>query len=378
MKIKLSGKDFAKITVADLAKNYSDNGEGGVAGYDGRLDIRPAYQREFVYPPAKRDEVVRTVHKNFPLNVMYWSVKPDGKFEMLDGQQRTISVCSYIAGDFSVDFRDDRGATYFHSLPADAKQAFLDYALSIYVCEGEESERLDWFKIINIAGEVLTAQELRNAIYTGPWLSDAKRWFSKTSAPAAQIGGKLVDGSPIRQAFLEKALDWISRGQIEEYMSKHQLENDADELWKYFQAVVDWVNGVFTTTRKEMKGLAWGEWYNLSQEGKLKPVVDITKPELVEEKVSELYRDEEVSDHKGIYKYILTGEERHLSIRAFAEKEIGRKYVEQGGICPVCGEHFELSEMEADHKTPWSQGGKTAYDNLQMLCRKDNREKSDR
>src|SRR5437016_5973986 len=194
--------ELKPITVRELSNGYEDNSEGGVVGYSGKLDIRPPYQREFIYKDKQRDAVIDTITKRFPLNVMYWSVREDGNYEVIDGQQRTISFCQYVEGDFSVNGR------YFHNLQTDEKEQILDYQLMIYLCTGTDSERLDWFKTINIAGEKLTDQELRNAVYHGPWTANAKVYFSKTSCPAYQIASDYVDGSPIRQDYLETANDW--------------------------------------------------------------------------------------------------------------------------------------------------------------------------
>ncbi|MBL7650113.1 MAG: DUF262 domain-containing protein, partial [Candidatus Hydrogenedentes bacterium] len=180
--------ELRNIKIADLVADYIDNNEEGVRGYGAKLNIRPAYQREFIYKDKQRAAVIETVRKNFPLNTMYWAVSDDGNFELMDGQQRTVSICQFVAGDFAIEI--DKTTKFFHNLPADQKQQILDYELSVYVCDGTPSEKLDWFKIINIAGENLTDQELRNAMFTGPWLADAKRWFSKTGCPAYQIGEK--------------------------------------------------------------------------------------------------------------------------------------------------------------------------------------------
>jgi uncharacterized protein with ParB-like and HNH nuclease domain len=189
--------ELKQITVREVVNGYIDNAEAGVVGYGGKLDIRPAYQREFVYKDEQRNEVVRTIRKGFPLNVMYWVARDDGGYEVMDGQQRTISFCQYIKGDFSVEF--DGNPYAFHNLTGEEQEQILNYPLQIYFCDGTDKEKLDWFKIINIAGEKLTAQELRNAIYTGPWLSDAKLKFSKSNAPAKGLAEKYVVGSPIRQ-----------------------------------------------------------------------------------------------------------------------------------------------------------------------------------
>lgn len=361
MKIELKN-----IKIAELADGYKDSGDNGVVGFGGKLNIRPAFQREFVYKEKQRNEVIQTVRKNFPLNTMYWAVTDDG-YELLDGQQRTVSICRFVNGDFSVEI--DKTPLYFHNLTADKKQQILDYELSIYVCEGTPSEKLDWFKIINIAGEKLTDQELRNAIYTGPWLTDAKAWFSKNNCPAAQIGEGLVTGSPIRQELLETTLEWISGDKVEDYMASHQHDPDAQELWMYYQAVIAWVKRVFPKWRKEMKGLAWGEFYN---EFKDKPFNAAT----LEERISQLYLDDEVTNKRGIYPYLLSGSERFLTLRTFDERTKATVYEKQAGICPICKEFFYASAMEADHIDPWSKGGKTVESNCQMLCLPCNRRKS--
>ena len=199
MKIKLH-----EIPVRDVVVGYKDSAENGVVGYNGKLNIRPAFQREFIYKDKQRDEVIRTIRKNFPLNVMYWVHSDNDGYELLDGQQRTISICQYINGDYSIDHLT------FQNLTKDEQEQILNYPLMIYICEGTDKEKLDWFKIINIAGEQLTVQELRNAIYTGEWLTESKKYFSKTQCPAYQIAGDYLSGSAIRQNYLETALKWIS------------------------------------------------------------------------------------------------------------------------------------------------------------------------
>jgi HNH endonuclease/Protein of unknown function DUF262 len=359
------------IKVRDVVDGYHDGGENGVVGYGGKLNIRPAFQREFIYKDKQRNEVINTVRKNFPLNTMYWAVAGDG-FELMDGQQRTISLCQYVHGDFAVEI--DGSPMFFNNLTTEKQKQIQDYELSVYVCEGTEGEKLDWFKIINIAGMKLGDQELRNAIYTGPWLADAKRWFSKTGAPAVRDGrDKLVSGSPIRQEVLETALDWHSGGKIESYMSVHQHDKDAQELWQYWQAVFDWVKRVFpnqdSARAKLMKGLRWGVFYNKHKDDKLNAAK-------LEQRIIALIDDDEVDSKKGIYEYLLTGNEKTLSLRAFDEKMKQKIYAQQKGVCPVCKKHFEIDGMEADHIVPWSKGGKTIAENCRMLCKMDNRVKS--
>jgi hypothetical protein len=248
--------ELKEITVRELAEGYKDNDEGGVVGYGGKLDIRPPYQREFIYKDQQRDAVINTLTKDFPLNVMYWAVRDDGNFEIIDGQQRTISVCEYVSGDFAYEKR------YFHNLQDDEQEQIYNYKLMVYFCSGTDSERLDWFRTINIAGEKLTDQELRNAVYAGSWVTDAKRYFSKTGCAAYGMGGDYLSGTAIRQEYLETTIKWISNNAIEEYMAKNQHEPNANELWLYFQSVINWVKAVFPVYRKEMKGIEWGFLYN--------------------------------------------------------------------------------------------------------------------
>lgn len=353
--------ELKEIKVRDLTKGYEDNQEDGVIGYDGKLDIRPPYQREFIYKDKQRDAVIDTITKKFPLNVMYWAVREDGEFEIIDGQQRTISICQYVNNDYSIN------GLAFHNLPKDKQEKILDYELMVYFCEGTDSEKLEWFKTINIAGEKLTDQELRNAVYSGTWVTDAKRYFSKNSRP--KIGDEYLGGSANRQEYLETAIDWISQGKIEDYMSKNQHEANANEIWLYFQAVISWVKATFPKYRKEMKGLSWGIFYNEFKGDKF----DAKK---LEEHITELMLDEDVQNKNGIYAYVLTGKEKYLNIRAFSDKQKREAYERQKGICVVCKQHFEINEMEADHIDPWHSGGKTTAENCQMLCKEDNRRKS--
>jgi hypothetical protein len=362
MKIELN-----EITVRDLTTGYKDNNQKGVVGYGGKLDIRPPYQREFIYKDKQRDAVIYTVTNEFPLNVMYWAVREDGDFEVIDGQQRTISICQYVEGDFSVDFSGNKLA--FHNLTEDKKEQILNYKLMVYFCSGSDSEKLEWFKTINIAGEKLTDQELRNAVYSGSWVSDAKRYFSKNGCTAYKIGSDYLNGSAIRQEYLETAIKWISNGEIEDYMSEHQHDQNANDLWIYFQSVITWVSINFTKKRKFMKGVNWGTLYNTYKDEKL----DIKK---IEEETAKLILDDDVSKKSGIYPYILTRNEKYLSIRSFTPAMKQKVYEKQKGICFICKKKFEISQMEADHITPWHEGGKTNEENCQMLCKECNRRKS--
>ena len=352
--------ELKEITVGELTKGYQDNNEDGVVGFDGKLDIRPPYQREFVYNEKERNAVLDTLQKNFPLNVMYWAVREDGNYEVIDGQQRTISICQYVEGDFSID------GIGFYNLPNDKQDQILDYTLMIYFCSGTDSEKLGWFETINIAGKVLTKQELRNAVYSGSWVSDAKRYFSKNNRP--KIGDEYLSGSANRQEYLETAISWISNGKIEDYMSENQHEPNATELWLYFQSVINWIKANFIKYRKEMKGIKWGILYNEFKNEKY----DAKK---LEEQIAELMEDEDVTKKKGIYLYLLTRKEKYLNIRAFSPNQRREAYERQKGICPVKKKYYAIEEMEADHIKPWHLGGKTNAENCQMLSKEANREK---
>ena len=380
--------DRIQVTIQELIDGYEEKGPDGIEGvvaYGGRLDVRPAYQREYIYPDKDRDEVIRSVKKKFPINVMYWAKTADGRYELMDGQQRTISICRYAAVRDEADrqsyeqcFSVDN--LYFFNLPEDQKQSIRDYVLDIYVCDGTPSEVLDWFKIINIAGKVLSPQELRNTSYTGPWLSDAKLHFSKPNCTAYRIAKDYVNGSPIRQEYLETAIEWIAARDglesIEEYMALHQQDENANQIWIYFRRVIEWVEAIFPEKRKEMKGIEWGLLYNRFKDAEF-------DPDALERQVKALLIDDEVTNKKGVYTYVLTGEEKYLSLRAFTTAQKREAYERQGGICPDCQAagkakvHYDFDEMEADHITPWSRGGRTVPENCKMRCRECNRRKSD-
>ena len=357
--------ELHNITVRELTQGYVDNNENGVRAYGGRLDVRPPFQREFVYKEKQRDAVIDTLTQGFPLNVMYWATRDDGTFEIIDGQQRTISICQYVNGDFAFNFR------YFHNLQPDEQTQILDYELQIYICSGTDSEKLKWFKTINIAGEELTEQELRNAVYAGTWVSDAKRYFSKNNCAAYGLASKYVSGEVNRQAYLETAIRWISKNNIEVYMGNHQHDSNAVALWNHFSSVVNWVKAVFPYYRKEMKGVDWGSLYD-KYHGR------DWDANALEAEVKQLMADSDVQKKRGIYHYVFDHDEHHLDIRAFDDNMKREVYERQEGICAICGNHFEIELMEADHITPWRDGGRTVAENCQMLCRDCNRRKSGR
>ncbi|WP_440921786.1 HNH endonuclease family protein [Candidatus Pelagibacter sp.] len=355
--------DEKKITIKELTQDYIDNGEGGVFGYGGKLNIRPPYQREFIYDEEQRNAVIKTVNNGFPLNTMYWAVLNDGNFEIIDGQQRTISLCRYVNSEFSYNDK------YFHNLQDDEKDNFLNYNVMVYLCSGSDSEKLEWFKTINIAGEELTDQELRNAVYHGPWVSNAKKYFSKTGCPASDIGGDYLNGSSIRQDFLETVIKWKSDNKISEYMAKNQNESSAEDLWKYFQNVIEWVEKTFKNKRKFMKGLPWGTFYNKYKNEKF-------NPDQVEDVIIKLIKFEDQIKLKGIYQYILTGQPKYIYDRKFPDNIKNKVYEKQNRKCKICNEHFEISEMEADHIKAWFDNGETTEKNCQMICRPHHYEKT--
>ena len=375
MKINLQ-----QIKVRDLVKGYINNDEEGVVGYGGRLNIRPSFQREFVYNEKQQKAVIDTVVKGYPLNTMYWVHNEDDTFELLDGQQRTLSICEFVEGNFSMEF--SKGVEQaFHNLTDDEQNAILDYELMIYICDGNERERLEWFRTINIAGEKLTDQELLNINYIGAWLSDAKRKFSKTNCVAFKLGHKFVKGLPIRQDYLETALSWISGGNITNYMSTHQHDINANELWLYFNSVITWIETTFALDtnpknyRKEMLGLNWGDLYNRFRN-------NMYDAQVIEKRVNELMANEEVTEKKGVYEYILSGENEDmaykLSKRKFSDADKRTAYERQNGICPITGEYLPITEMQADHIIPWWKGGTTTLSNLQMIAKTANTRKGGR
>ena len=357
-----------KITVRDLVEGYQDDGEGGVRGYGGKLDIRPAFQRQFVYKDKQRDAVIETINNGFPLNVMYWAVRDDGTYEVIDGQQRTISIARYVEGDYSLD-----GLGFFN-LQDDEQERILNYELQVYICEGTASEKLAWFRIINIAGERLTDQELRNAVYAGLWVSDAKRHFSRKGAacPAYVVGNRYVNGRTERQEYFETAIKWHKEvdQSIEEYMGVHQRYRTATSLWSHFQAVINRTQALFPKYRKEMKGVDWGTLHrDYMQDEKL-------DPNALEVEVAKMMRNSDVQRKPGIYAYVFDRDEKHLNIRKFDDNMKREAFEKSNGLCPSCNKTFEIEQMEADHITPWSKGGRTVAENCQMLCTQCNRRKS--
>lgn len=385
-------------TVRELVAGYEDESKdpsketNAVTALGGALNVRPPYQRSFVYSLPMQQAVIDSVLNEFPLGAIYWVDKGDGTFEMLDGQQRTLSLASFVAGDFSVVFGGNRWG--FGNLPTDLKDRLLSYPLTVYTCSGPESELMEWFERINIPGLALTNQERRNAIYHGPWLTDAQSYFSVVGGPGATLADGLVHKRVNRQELLETAIAWygLSEGHdsIEETMIAHQHDEDAGGLFTHFESVIRWVHRLFppeTTSegfvfRSEMRRVDWGGLHHETGGVVLDPVV-------LGGRVEELLLDDDVTAKSGIYPFLLTGDLKHLSLRPFPAGMRHQAYEAQGGRCAAgtrCltpgnsdGERvFPLSQMEADHIVPWVEGGATVKENLQLLCKRCNRTKGSR
>lgn len=357
-----------EITVGELVAGFQDNGdEGGVVAYGGKLDVRPPYQRAFVYTEKQQKSVITSVMFGFPLNVMYWAkVEGEDRFEILDGQQRTLSLANFAGVPIGFPIEDpldnDRHVA-FHNLSKERKEAVLSYPLTVYVCEGTSDQKLAWFKTINIAGEVLTEQELRNAAYHGPWTAKAKKHFSGKNPPAGIEAKGLVKVRTNRQELLELAIKWVSDGHIEKYMSTHQHDTNANEIILHFKRVIDWAKATFPHERSLREKVDWGSLYRRHE-----ATVPQPDPDRLEKEIATLIMDDEVTNKAGIYAYVLDRDERHLHIRKFSDKVKLETYTKQRGVCPMCDETFTLSEMEGDHIIPWSKGGETVASNCQMLC----------
>lgn len=382
--------EYIKVKIENLVKNFSDSEDEGTWAFDYKLNIRPAYQREFIYQAKQQLAVIDTIFKGYPLNSIYWVKNKNDTFEVLDGQQRIMSICLYSQNEFSYNEQ------IFQGLPDDLKKKFLNYELQIYVCDGEESEKLDWFETINIANVPLTKQELRNAIYTGKWLTECKKVFSKEKNNyILENAKKYLSGIANRQDFLETALLWmIDKNRIEnnpkvkqltdnekkdkelrEYMAKNQHMDNCRKEKLYFSQVIEWVKNTFQDN-PIMKQIEWGYLFNRFKEKSLKKDY--------QEEINKLLDDEEVQNKKGIYWYVFDKNESHLNLRQFKKEHKITVYKKNDGICKACQKEgrekikYDYQEMEGDHIVPWSQGGKTEINNLQMLCIEHNRRKSNK
>ena len=378
------------ITINDICKGFTYNElEGkGLYGLSGKLTIQPEYQRNYIYADGTRDvAVIESILKGYPLGILYFVKTGEDTFEVLDGQQRITSFGRYVIGKFAV--KVDGMENYFSGLNEDLQQKILDTKLLIYECEGTESEIKEWFKTINIAGIPLNEQELLNAIYSGKFVTEAKREFSNSQNANVQKWKAYVKGDVKRQDFLSCALDWVSKGEKEKYMSEHRNSDNINELKTYFTTVIDWISGVFKSVEKEMCGLKWGELYEKYRRNPY-------NPDEVDKKLKELYADGSVKKRSGIFEYILGGcvDTKLLEIRVFEDRDKRLVYENQTKLanenqvsnCPLCAisenanktRIWKLSEMDADHVTAWSKGGATDISNCQMLCITHNRAKGNR
>lgn len=396
------------FTIKELVNGYTNNDDGAttdsVLGYSGNLNIRPSYQRNNVYSDEKNQAVIRTILDDCPIGIMYWVDLGNGKYEVLDGQQRILAICNYVIGNYSVKsdkFPRSVPRQDFPNLQVNLKDIadkILNYELDVYVCEGTPSEKMKWFHVINTAGEPLNEQELRNSAYTGPWLSDAKQRFSMKQGrgvtladinPNSNKEEKLLNGEWNRQDYLQTAIRWAcindsddSIKDISDYMLKHQKDPDASELWQNFSSILEWTRGKFISYNKALRGLDWGQVYSDYQNGKLNEAPISKGANEINEIIAKLNSDEEVTAKlKGIYQYIITGDSKKLQLRTFTDEQKVQKYEEQQHHCAYCimegiNREYALKELEADHIKPWSKGGKTTLDNCQLLCKKHNALKS--
>lgn len=382
---------LVEYTIKDICEGFRyDELEGkGLFGLSGRLTIQPEYQRNYIYAEQRREEpVIHSILKGYPLGLIYFNKVSDNEFEVLDGQQRITSIGRFLTGKFPIN-PGSSNPQYFSSLPTDKQQKILNTKLLIYECEGTETQIKEWFEIVNIAGVPLNPQELLNAVYSGPFITHAKKEFSNSQNPFIQKWGAYVRGSANRQDFLERALDWVSDGDIAHYMSRHRNDENINELKTYFNTVIDWVSSIFIEVKPEMKGLEWGRLYR----GYSNQSYD---PNKVKDQVNELLDSPFVFNKRGVFEYVLDGSTQHnlLDIRVFDEATKRTVYKQQTeeakekeiSNCPLCAightatntKIWKLSEMEADHVQAWSRGGSSAIENCQMLCKTHNKVKGNR
>ncbi|HVV67411.1 MAG TPA: DUF262 domain-containing protein [Candidatus Saccharimonadales bacterium] len=379
------------ITIRDIVDGFVYNElEGkGLFGLSGKLTIQPEYQRNYIYADGKKDvAVVDSILKGYPIGVLYFNKTGQDKFEVLDGQQRITSVGRFVTGKFAV--KDSNGNEQYYSGMAETqREKIMNTPLLIYICEGEEPEIKDWFRTINIAGVELTKQEILNAVYSGPFVTLAKQEFSNSQNSNIQKWGAYISGDVKRQAYLERALEWVSHGAVDNYMSKHRHDHDITELKNYFTGVIDWISSVFTDVEGEMKGLEWGRLYETYHNQSYDPVK-------VSEEVHKLLGDYEVKDRRGVFEYILGGsvDTKLLNVRVFDEPTKKAVYAQQTknaeakgeSNCPLCAighdanksKIWQFNDMDADHVAAWSKGGATSIENCQMLCKTHNRAKGNR
>ena len=375
------------VTVAELAEGYTDytevDIERGVFAYNGKLQVRPPFQRSFVYDAEQENAVINTVLKGFPLNTMYWVDNHDGTYNCLDGQQRTISLCKFIdctssfIGKWMPNPKQHYNFNTLKRIMPDLMEDFLNYPLEIYICNGTKQEQLEWFQTINIAGEKLSPQELRNANYTGKWLTEAKKYFSRANTsstalcPAERVGNKYTKKDANRQGILEQVLTWIVDSNKEEdicqYMEEHCQDDNANELCQYWENVINWVDNIFVGVyHKDMRNVNWGKLYNKYKDQEFNP------EEICEEfeKLFDYVASKELTISVAkICEYCITKDKTLLKHRIFSEIQKQALYNRQNGICPDCGKHFLKTEMVAHHIIPWYNDGITEISNGVMLCK---------
>ncbi|MBO5570246.1 MAG: DUF262 domain-containing protein [Clostridia bacterium] len=379
-------------TVADVCKGFifDKNENKGLFGLNGKLVIQPEFQRNYIYGDGKKDvAVVESLLRGYPLGLIYFVKNDDGMYEVLDGQQRITSFARFVnqSWRFAVDWKGK--VRYMDSLDADDQDRIRNTPLTIYVCEGEPSEIQEWFEIINIAGVPLVKQELRNASYHGSFVTKARAEFSNTANSRMTRWKTYIKGDPKRQAVLETALDWVSDGNIEDYMAKHRTDTDINELKNHFETVVDWIDSLFEYTGNEVCGLNWGKLYRIYH-------TKAYDKDHLTQRVDDLLADTQVTDRRGIFEYLLGGESNPvlLNIRVFDERTKKTVYDSQTrnakkkniSNCPLCAvghdankaRIWKINEMDADHVTAWSKGGATDISNCQMLCKTHNRAKGNR
>jgi hypothetical protein len=383
------------ITIEEICKGFVYNElEGkGLFGLSGKLVIQPEYQRNYLYAKQKMEEaVIHSVLKGYPLGLIYFNKVGADAYEVLDGQQRVTSLGRFLTDKFPL-FDSDGLPHYFGRMPTDEQKKIKETPLTIYICEGEESEIKAWFRTINIAGIPLNHQEISNAVYSGPFVTKAKEEFSNSQNSNIQKWSAYIKGDVLRQDYLRTALEWVTKSTdndaVDGYMSQHRLDTDITELKAYFTSVIDWISGVFSDVESEMRGLEWGRLFETYHRMPYDPVA-------VSAKVHELYADAAVKKRAGIFEYILGGcaDSRLLEIRMFEESTKKAVYAQQTNVakaceksnCPLCAlgtdanskRIWKIVEMDADHVTAWSNGGATDISNCQMLCKTHNRAKGNK
>lgn len=401
MKVRTYEEVFGKkLTVKELVEGFTeDTKTGKVVAFGGKLNVRPEYQREFIYEAEKQQAVIETIMKGYPLNVMYWAKTDDGLYELMDGQQRTISICKFYDIQQIIPMLENgkvRNYTY-DEFDDEMTEKFLNYPIEVYICDGSEKEKMEWFRTINIAGVKLTDQEMRNAIYAGPWVTDAKRYFSNPKGAGYLSEGHVSNGhiygdylnvtgggssekenAVIRQKLLETVIGWAADAynlehptekiDIEDYMRMHRKDRNALELWRYYEDVMEWAKDTFPTYHKAMAKVQWGLLYN-RYHGRT--------PVDANEKAEKLFADEdEIKNIRSAYEAVLADDMKLIQPRTFDLRDKKWAYEKQHHKCAYCHGEFELDQMDGDHIIPWSKGGKTERPNLQMLCRECNIKKS--